>query len=308
MSLELRGKPLADALKNWCAEKITELNDKGAFPPGFAIVQVGDDAGSMTYLQQKVKSGEKLGMSVRTFSFPDSAAEKDVAECLYTLNNDSRIDGIFMEHPLPEGWEARLRRSVQPSKDAEGLHPLNLGRLYLGEKGFPVPCTAEAVVRLLEWYELDRLAGLSAAVMGRSISVGRAVTLLLLEKNATVSTLHSRSRGVEKFLGEADLVVTAIGKARAVDSALLKPGCVLVDVGTNVTSQGTLVGDATMHTPSHLRAFSPVPGGVGPVTVSVLLANVVRSALVRASCMTAVEGDGPGVPSTEELRERENPR
>jgi methylenetetrahydrofolate dehydrogenase (NADP+)/methenyltetrahydrofolate cyclohydrolase len=301
MTLELRGKPLADALKSWCAEKIIDLERTRKAPPGLAIVQVGNDAGSEAYLQQKVKNGEKLGMSVRIFPFPATTEKGKVLECLRLLNADPGIDGVFIEHPLPGGWEICLRSALLPEKDVEGLHPLNLGRLYLGEKGFPVPCTAEAVIRLLEWYALDRLDGLSAVVMGRSVSVGRALALLLLEKNATVTVVHSRSRNPAMFLECADVVVTAVGKAHVIDAIQMKPESVLMDVGTNVTPEGTLVGDAKTEPSSHLKAFSPVPGGIGPVTVSILLANVVRNALLRAEASTPSSRYGVNIPSTHEL-------
>jgi methylenetetrahydrofolate dehydrogenase (NADP+)/methenyltetrahydrofolate cyclohydrolase len=301
MTLELRGKPLADALKSWCAEKIIELKETRQAPPGLAIVQVGSDAGSEAYLQQKVKNGEKLGMSVRVFSSPATTEKEKVLEWLHVLNADTEIDGIFIEHPLPEGWEVALRSALLPEKDVEGLHPLNLGRLYLGEKGFPLPCTAEAVIRLLEWYALDCLDGLSAVVMGRSVSVGRALALLLLGKNATVTVVHSRSKNPAMFLESADVVITAVGKAHIINAIQLKPGSVLVDVGTNVTSEGALVGDAKTESSSHLKAFSPVPGGIGPVTVSILLANVTRNALLRARASDPFFHYRADIPSTQEL-------
>ncbi len=270
---EMRGKPLANAVRGWGGHLLNSMADRRKM--SLAILQVGDDPASTAYRLQKTKAVEALGGEVRTAHLGIAALQEDAQEVLRRWGADDGVDGIFLEHPLPRGWEDDLRLLIPPHKDVEGLHPMNIGHMYMGSTQIPLPCTAEAAVLLPAWHGLGDFSGKEAVVLGRSVSVGRAVALLLQHRHATVTVLHSRSRSLEAHLARAEVVVAAVGQPGVVRSKGLRSDAVVVDVGTHVREDGTLVGDVLWEDDEPQRAFTPVPGGVGPVTVALLLKNLV---------------------------------
>jgi len=290
---EMRGKPLAGALRGWCAHTLGSLG--GGRKASLAILQVGDDPASTAYRIQKVKAVDALGGEARVVHLEASASREEAREVLRRWGDDDGVDGIFLEHPLPRGWEDEFRPLIPLRKDVEGLHPDHIGRMYMGDSQVPLPCTAEAAVLLPEWYGWGDFPGKEAVVLGRSVSVGRAVALLLLHRHATVTVLHSRSRSTTEHLSRAEIVVVAAGQRGIVRSHGLRPDAVVVDVGIHVQEDGSLVGDVLWDDDAPRRAFTPVPGGVGPVTVALLLRNLVWS-------YAAARGTPLAFPSTEELR------
>lgn len=295
---EMRGKPLASAVREWCGQRLSVLEPKRKM--SLAILQVGDDPASTAYRLQKTKAVEALGGEVCTVHLGLSSSRESAWEVLRRWGDDGGVDGIFLEHPLPRGWEEELRLLIPLRKDVEGMHPLHLGQMYLGSPRVPVPCTAEAAVLLPEWHGFGDFSGKEAVVLGRSASVGRAVALLLQHRHATVTVLHSRSAHTEEHLASAEVVVAAVGQPGVVRGAALRSDAVVVDVGTHVREDGTLVGDVLWEDDEPRRAFTPVPGGVGPVTVALLLKNLV---VAYAENM----GSPCVVPTLEDLRRYATP-
>lgn len=296
---EMRGKPLAQALRRWCRDAVAVGTASGNRGPSLAILQVGEDPASTAYRRQKTLAVEEMGGRVLPGLLPSDASLEEARRIVCQWGEDPGIDGIFLEHPLPHGWETALRSLCPPLKDVEGLHPENIGRMYLGLDDTPWPCTAEAAVLLPEWYGFGTWEGKEAVVIGRSLSVGRAVALLLQHRHATVTVLHSKSRDMRAHLARAEVLVVAAGVPGIVRGGDVRPGSVVVDVGTNVLKDGTLVGDVDWSSGEGVPlARTPVPGGIGPVTVGLLLRNLTMA-------WRAPESGGEGRPSLETLRRYE---
>ncbi|MGG6293582.1 bifunctional methylenetetrahydrofolate dehydrogenase/methenyltetrahydrofolate cyclohydrolase FolD [Leptolyngbya sp. AN02str] len=276
----LDGKALAQKMQQELAQQVSELVAQGNRAPGLAVLMVGDNPASAAYVRNKERACEKVGMASYGTHFPTETTQEELMAAIATLNQDERVDGILVQLPLPPHLDSvALLNAIDPDKDADGLHPVNLGRLVRSEPGLR-SCTPAGVMRLLAEHNIP-LSGKKAVVIGRSILVGKPVALMLLEENATVAIAHSRTVDLPAVAREADLLVAAIGKAEFVTVDMVKPGAVVVDVGINRVETETgsrLVGDVAYDAVKEVASWiTPVPGGIGPMTVTMLLYNTVWS-------------------------------
>ena len=277
----LDGKALAARIRAGLATEAQRLTARGV-QPGLAVVLVGDDAASQVYVRNKTKACHEAG--VRTFDHHLAAttAESELLELIARLNVDANVDGILVQLPLPPAIDARrVLLSVDPRKDVDGFHPDNLGRLLMGQPRF-IACTPFGIMKLIEEAGLP-LAGADAVVVGRSNIVGKPMAALLIAADATVTVCHSKTRDLPGVVRRADLVVAAVGRAEMVEGDWIKPGAVVIDVGMNRGADGRLVGDVDYAAAAaRASAITPVPGGVGPMTIAMLLSNTIASARTRA--------------------------
>jgi methylenetetrahydrofolate dehydrogenase (NADP+) / methenyltetrahydrofolate cyclohydrolase len=269
------GRALAARIREEVAEEVAELD--GTL--GLATVLVGDDPASDIYIRSKHKAANEAGIEARDHRLPEDASEEDVLGLVAELNQDEAIDGILVQLPLPGGIdENRVIRAVEPIKDVDGFHPFNAGQLYLGEPTH-VPATPLGILALLDEYEVE-LEGARAVVIGRSEIVGKPVAHLLLQRNATVTVCHSRTADLAAQAREADVLVVAAGRRGLVSAADVKEGAAVVDVGITRTDNG-IVGDVDPAAAERAGLITPVPGGVGPMTVAMLLRSTIRAARYR---------------------------
>lgn len=277
----LNGKALAKKIQLELQTWIQELHPKIGRPPGLAVLMVGDDPASAVYVRNKEQACAKVGIESFGHHFPADTSQEALEAVIEQLNQDPRVDGILVQLPLPPHLDAvALLHKIDPNKDADGLHPTNLGRLVRGESGLR-SCTPAGVMRLLEEYQI-KVAGKQAVVVGRSILVGKPLGLMLLEENATITIAHSRTQDLASITRQADILVAAIGKPEFITAEMVKPGAIVVDVGINriIRPDGTaqLVGDVDFNGVAGVAQYiTPVPGGIGPMTVAMLLRNTVLS-------------------------------
>ncbi len=273
----LDGKALAMRLQGELRSQIEALQPRAGRPPGLAVLMVGDNPASAAYVRGKGKACTRVGIASLGEHLPAETSQAELAAKIDALNQDDRVDGILVQLPLPDPLEAvPLLHRIDPAKDVDGLHPVNLGRLVRGESGLR-SCTPAGVMRLLAEYNID-LSGKRAVVLGRSILVGKPLALMLLEANATVTIAHSRSQDLAALTREADVLIAAVGRPEMVTAEMVKPGAVVVDVGinriTDYEGKTRLVGDVRFDSVQEVAEFiTPVPGGVGPMTVTMLLQN-----------------------------------
>ena len=251
--------------------------------PGIAVVRVGEDPASKVYVGRKTARAERLGFRHEERHLPEHTTQQELESVVDELNADDGIDGILVQLPLPAGLDSTaILDRIDPAKDVDGFHPDNVGHLSQGRPRF-VPCTPYGVMRLLEQSDVS-LEGKRAVVVGRSNIVGRPMAMLLEQANATVTLAHSRTADLPGLLADADVVVAAVGRPHFVKGEWLKPGAIVIDVGINRLEDGSLVGDVdTEAAASRVKAITPVPGGVGPMTIAMLMANTVRAAEARLS-------------------------
>ena len=278
------GKAYAAGLGERIADSVAALAARTGNPPGLAVVLVGNDPASAVYVRNKGKTARKVGMVSFEHVLPEDATQEELLKLIGELNADDAVDGILVQLPLPAHLDAReVIAAIDPAKDADGLHPLNAGRLASGLPGL-VSCTPLGCLMLLR-STLGSLAGLDAIVVGRSILVGKPMAQLLLAENCTVTVAHSRTRDLAGKVRQADIVVAAVGQAEMIKGDWIKPGATVIDVGTTrVVRDGrtTLVGDVEFAVASrHAGAITPVPGGVGPMTIMSLIHNTLVAAYVR---------------------------
>ncbi|KOP25249.1 5,10-methylene-tetrahydrofolate cyclohydrolase [Hapalosiphon sp. MRB220] len=277
----LDGKALATKIQQELAATITRLQPQMGRPPGLAVLMVGDNPASAAYVRGKEKACAKIGMASFGQHFPTQTTQAELEEVIYNLNQDERVDGILVQLPLPSHLDAiSLLHQIDPNKDADGLHPVNMGKLVRGEPGLR-SCTPAGVMRLLQEYEIS-LRSQQAVVVGRSILVGKPLALMLLEADATVTIAHSRSQDLAAITKNADILIAAVGRPELITAQMVKPGAVVVDVGinrvTDASGNSRLVGDVHFESVANVAEFlTPVPGGVGPMTVAMLLQNTVDS-------------------------------
>jgi methylenetetrahydrofolate dehydrogenase (NADP+)/methenyltetrahydrofolate cyclohydrolase len=278
------GKALAATIRAELASEVSVLAERGA-RPGLAVVLVGEDPASQVYVRNKSIACTELGIRTFDHRLGASTSEAELLALVDTLNRDPAVDGILLQLPLPPAIDARrVLLAVDPRKDVDGFHPDNLGRLLMGEPRF-VACTPLGVMKMLA-HARTPLDGADAIVVGRSNIVGKPMVALLLAANATVTAAHSRTRDLPGRVRHADVVIAAVGRPELIRGDWIKPGATVIDVGTNRTPQGKLVGDvAFAEVVTRARAISPVPGGVGPMTIAMLLSNTVQSARARAAGM-----------------------
>jgi methylenetetrahydrofolate dehydrogenase (NADP+)/methenyltetrahydrofolate cyclohydrolase len=279
------GKALAERIRGELAEEVRELGELG-----LATVLFGDDPASDTYIRLKHKAAGEVGINARDIRLASNTTEDELLEQVTQLNDDDAIDGVLVQLPLPEHIdEARVIRAIDPVKDVDGLHPLNFGQLVLGSPAH-VGATPVGVMRLLEEYEVP-LEGARAVVVGRSNIVGKPAALLLLHANATVTVCHSRTRDLGAVTREADVLVVAVGHTNVIGPDDVREGATVIDVGMNRGDDG-VVGDVDPAVVERAGLMTPVPGGVGPMTIAMLLASAVKAARYRRGILAFPGGGG----------------
>ena len=285
------GKAVAARLREEVAGEVGQFIEEYGRRPGLAVVLVGDDPASLVYVSNKARLTVEVGMESFEYRLPENVVQNELLTLIEDLNADARIDGILVQMPLPAHLDERtVIEAIHPGKDVDGFHIINRGRLVTGLP-CPLPCTPLGCMMLLK-AELGNLSGLEAVVIGRSNIVGKPMSQLLLSENCTVTVAHSKTRDLASVVRRGDIVVAAIGLPEMIRGSWLKPGAVVIDVGINriavdATGRTRLVGDvATKEALRHVRAITPVPGGVGPMTIAVLLRNTLGAAKLAAG------GDG----------------
>lgn len=277
----LDGKALAQKIQAELAERIQALQPKRGRPPGLAVIMVGDNPASAAYVRGKERACANVGIASFGQHLPATTPQTDLEQMIEALNHDDRVDGILIQLPLPDHLDSvALLNQIDPNKDADGLHPMNLGRLVRGEAGLR-SCTPAGVMRLLEEYKIG-VKGKQAVVIGRSILVGKPLALMLLEADATVTIAHSRTQDLAAIARSADILIAAVGRPGLVTPEMVKPGAVVIDVGINRvlddSGKARLIGDVEFDAVRQVSSFiTPVPGGVGAMTVAMLLHNTVQS-------------------------------
>ena len=282
----LDGKALSEKIQRQLQQRIASLQQQIGRPPGLAVLMVGDNPASRAYVRNKERACDRVGIASFGRHFPCDISQQVLQATIAELNQDPRVDGILVQLPLPNHLDGiSLLLAIDPAKDVDGLHPLNLGRLVRGEAGLR-SCTPAGVMRLLQEYEIP-VQGRQAVVVGRSILVGKPLALMLLEENGTVTIAHSRTPDLCQVTRSADLLIAAVGKPNLITADMVKPGAAVIDVGINrvTTPEGKskLVGDVDFAAVAEVAgAIAPVPGGVGPMTVAMLLENTVLSYTTRS--------------------------
>ncbi len=277
----LDGKALAEKIQTQLAQTVQASQAQWGRPPGLAVLMVGDNPASAAYVRNKERACANVGIASFGGHFPASLTEAELSAKIEQLNQDDRVDGILIQLPLPSHLDSvALLNQIDPDKDADGLHPVNLGRLVRSEAGLR-SCTPAGVMRLLQEYNLP-IKGKHAVVVGRSILVGKPQALMLLEENATVTIAHSQTPDLAAVTRSADILVAAVGRTHLITAEMVKPGAVVIDVGMNrittAAGKSRLVGDVDYEAVQSVAGFlTPVPGGIGPMTVAMLLSNTVES-------------------------------
>jgi methylenetetrahydrofolate dehydrogenase (NADP+) / methenyltetrahydrofolate cyclohydrolase len=278
MATIIDGKAVAKAVQHRIKEDVEGLERRWNMAPGLAVVWVGDDPASHIYVRNKEKACKEVGIKSFEHFLPATISERELLALVHQLNKDKHVHGILVQLPLPPHIHSeRILNAVSPYKDVDGFHPLNLGHLVVGADGYR-PCTPLGVMKLLESVDCDP-KGKNAVVVGRSNIVGKPLALMLLEKHATVTICHSRTASLRDEVARGDIVVVAIGKPGVVRGEWIKPGAVVIDVGINRLPNGKLCGDIDFESAKErASAITPVPGGVGPMTICMLLFNTLKAA------------------------------
>ena len=272
------GKLVSSVVRSKIAEEILDFKNNTGIAPGLAVVIVGDNPASMVYIRNKKKACEQVGINSYEIALPADISEADLLERVIQLNNDESVHGILVQLPLPAHInEETIINAIDPKKDVDAFHPSNVGRIMIGNYSF-LPCTPAGIMDLLDYYNIS-ISGKKCVVLGRSNIVGKPMAHLLLEKNGTVTVCHSRTADLKEETKNADILVVAIGKPEFVTADMVKDGAVVIDVGINRTEDGKLVGDVDFAGVSNVASYiTPVPGGVGPMTITTLLKNTLTAA------------------------------
>lgn len=275
----LDGKAIAQKVRAEVRQKVAELEKKIGTTPHLAVVLASDDPASAVYVRNKGKAAEDANIRSTQHTLPPSTPKAELLELVKRLNEDDDVDGVLVQLPLPDQHdEEEVIRSIAPEKDVDGLHPVNAGRLARGDEDCLIPCTPQGCIRLVEEAG-TRIEGKRAVVIGRSRLVGRPVADLLLNRHATVTICHSRTRYLDEVVREADILIAAVGRMEFVRGSWIKFGSTVIDVGINRDEAGKLRGDVAFHAAKERAgAITPVPGGVGPMTIAYLLDNTLRAA------------------------------
>ena len=272
----LDGKALAARITEELKPRAEKLAQSGR-KPGLAVILVGEDPASQVYVRNKIRACERVGIESLEFRLPASTSQDELLAKISQLNADDAVDGILVQLPLPAHISSeKVIDAISPQKDVDGFHVASAGALLTGKTGF-LPCTPYGVMKLIESADYD-LAGKHAVVVGRSNIVGKPQAILLLQKNATVTITHSRTRDLASHLGQADVVVAAVGRAKMITGDMIKPGALVIDVGMNRDENGKLCGDVDFESASIKAGWiTPVPGGVGPMTIAMLMTNTIEA-------------------------------
>ncbi|MGB4393697.1 MAG: tetrahydrofolate dehydrogenase/cyclohydrolase catalytic domain-containing protein [Tepidanaerobacteraceae bacterium] len=277
MGILIKGKPVADKIKEKLKKEVAELKEKG-ITPKLAIIRVGDDPGDMAYERGAIKTMVSVNIETDVRVLSKDISKDEFIKELKSINDDKSVHGILILRPLPDQFdESVIKNVIAPEKDVDCFSPVNVAKVFEGdETGFP-PCTPSAVMEILKHYEIP-LKGKNAVVIGRSMIVGKPAAMLLLKEHATVTICHSRTKDLPKVASGAELLVVGIGRAKMIDSSYIREGAVVIDVGINVDEDGKLCGDVdTDDCVDKASMITPVPGGVGSVTTSVLAKHVVKA-------------------------------
>ena len=269
------GKKISQEIKDELREKMAELKQKGG-SRCLAVIQVGDDPASSVYVNNKKKACEYIGIDSESYHLPEETTEKELLELIDELNRKPEVNGILVQLPLPKQIdENKILLAISPEKDVDGFHPVNVGNLSIGRPGF-VSCTPAGVIQLLKHSGIE-IEGKECVVLGRSNIVGKPMAMLLLRENGTVTVCHSRTKDLKEITRRADILVAAIGKPKFIDADYVKEGAVVIDVGIHRNENGKLCGDVDFESVApHCAAITPVPGGVGPMTIAMLMNNCVE--------------------------------
>lgn len=269
------GKKISQEIKDELREKMAELKQKGG-SRCLAVIQVGDDPASSVYVNNKKKACEYIGIDSESYHLPEETTEKELLELIEELNRKPEVNGILVQLPLPKQIdENKILLAISPEKDVDGFHPVNVGNLSIGRPGF-VSCTPAGVIQLLKRSGIE-IEGKECVVLGRSNIVGKPMAMLLLRENGTVTVCHSRTKNLKEITKRADILVAAIGKPKFIDAGYVKEGAVVIDVGIHRNENGKLCGDVDFESVApHCAAITPVPGGVGPMTIAMLMHNCVE--------------------------------
>lgn len=272
----INGKELAKHIRESLKEEVTELKNAEIYPK-LAVIMVGDDPASKVYVKNKSKACEDVGIEYEEHLLSSKTTREELLELIEKLNNDETVHGILVQSPLPEGLDANEAfRTISPKKDVDGFHPINVGKLSLNQDCF-VSCTPYGIMKMLEHYNIP-VEGANAVIIGRSNIVGKPLAKCLLNKNATVTVCHSKTKNLKEITKQADILIAAIGKPKFVTEDMVKQGATVIDVGINRTEEG-LLGDTDFENIKEKAAYiTPVPGGVGPMTIAMLMHNVVKAA------------------------------
>lgn len=283
MSELIDGKKVSEDTRAEIAKGVEELKESSGITPGLAAVLVGDDPASEIYVRNKRKACEKVGIYSEEHKLSAETTEQELLELVNKLNNDDKIHGILVQLPLPDHINnTNILRTVSPLKDVDGFHPENVGRLVEGNPRF-ISCTPYGIIKMLDYYNIE-IKGAEAVVVGRSNIVGKPVGMLLLHRHATVTTCHSRTKDLKEVTKRADILVAAIGRANFITEDMVKEGVVVIDVGINRNDEGKLTGDVDFAAVKDKASYiTPVPGGVGPMTITMLLWNTLESAKMTSN-------------------------
>lgn len=273
----LNGKELAQKLQQEMKQEVINLKEKG-LQPGLAVILIGEDPASQVYVRNKERAANNIGMYSVVYRLPETTSETDLIAKIEELNHDDKVHGILVQLPLPKHInEDLVLDTIDPAKDVDGFHPMNLGNLFAG-KPTMIPCTPAGIMELIKLSGID-LAGKNAVIIGRSNIVGKPMAHLLLQANATVTICHSKTKDLPKVAKQADVLVVAIGRANFVTADFVKEGAVVIDVGINRDENNKLTGDVKFDEVAPLTSFiTPVPGGVGPMTITMLMRQTIDAA------------------------------
>ena len=280
MAKLLMGKEVSDRIKDEMKNKVAKLKEKG-INPGLAVILVGEDPASRVYVSNKKKACEYIGINSFEYRLPEDTKEAELLEMIEKLNNDNTVSGILCQLPVPKHInEEAIINAINPKKDVDAFHPVNVGKIMTGNYDF-VPCTPAGVMELIKESGID-VCGKECVVVGRSNIVGKPMSMLLLHENGTVTVCHSRTQNLKEKTKSADILVAAVGVPNFITGDMIKPGAVVIDVGINRIAPKTLVGDVDFESAKEVAgAITPVPGGVGPMTIAMLMKNTLKAAEIN---------------------------
>ncbi len=280
MEFLIDGKKVSQDVKDELKEKVSKLKKEG-IEISLVVILVGSDPASQVYVRNKEIACEYVGINSRTYNLPETTSQKELLELVEELNKDDKVNGILIQLPLPEHIDEDLViKTISPLKDVDGFHPENVGKLSIGQAGF-VSCTPAGIIKLLQYYNIE-IEGKNCVVVGRSNIVGKPMAMLLLRENGTVTICHSKTKDMKSITKQADILIAAIGKTKFINKDYLKEGSIVIDVGMNRDENGKLCGDVDFdNVKDHVKAITPVPGGVGPMTIAMLLENCVESVKIQ---------------------------
>lgn len=276
MSEIIDGKNLAKEIRESLKIEAEKLKNKGIVPH-LAVIMVGDNDASKVYVRNKSRACEEIGIEFKEYLLPSTTKQSELLELIQKLNDDKNVNGILLQSPIPKPLNIQEAfNTILPEKDVDGFNPYNVGNLCIGQDGF-IPCTPLGIMKMFEKYNID-IDGKKVAIIGRSNIVGKPMAQCMLSKNATVTICHSRTKELKKEVKDADIIIAAAGKQNIVTADMVKDGAVIIDVGMNRNSEGKLCGDVDFENIKEKTSYiTPVPGGVGPMTIAMLMSNVIKA-------------------------------